>query len=226
MKPEIYGPEHLLYVLITAAVFTLLLVLLKKYITSERQKALLMRLMGVIGLLSVIWVRWCVAFMEQDGNLWYLIPDTICGTCSMFTALAFLSGKKDNNVLHAIWLIAIAGDIATMVYPDFIGDGATIFYAPTISGLWHHSWTLFCYVTARTLGLFTPDAHKCTMNLFAGAYLVVMGWFLIKVAHLPDAFYWQKPAVEGTILYLPLIVFLYLLVYIAIMLVITRLQKK
>ncbi len=225
MNPKMYGIEHISYIMVTSVLFGLLLIILKRHVKTDKQIEGMFHIIGVIGLVSIVTNRVFVAtFLEN--NLLYLIPETVCGTCSLMTAIALTFFKKDNDLLQIIWLIALIGDIATFAYPDFIGQGSTIFYPPTITGLWHHSWTMFSLVCVFAFGYLKPDLHKAWLHVYAIMYVAVVGSFLIFIGKFPDAFYLKVPAIGGTLLYLPFMAVVYSVIYLIILTIISHRQKK
>ena len=224
MNPKMYGIEHFGYLLVTGVLFGCLLIILKRRVKTDEQIEHMFHIFGIIGLISVMANRVCVATMLEN-NLLYLIPETICGTCSLITAIALTFFKKNNNILQVIWLIAIIGDIATFAYPDFIGQGSTIFYLPTITSFWHHSWTAFSLTCVFFFGYLKPDLKKAWMHVYAAMYVAIVGGFEIFICKFPDAFYLKLPAIEGTILYLPFMALLYFPIYFLVMYFVTRRHK-
>jgi len=226
MTPQIFGLEHFLYILITSIIFVLLIVLMKLVLKKHPDsKTIIFRVIGLIGLLLIIWSRYCITFI-LGNSLWRLIPDSICGMCSFIVAISLLFFKEDNKLLHIVWLVSIIGDLATLIYPDFIVQDTSFFYPPTISGLLHHSWTLFSIICIFIFNYIHLDIKKAWYQVFGFVIVVGLGYFLIYVAKLEDAFNLAKPLLSGTALYFWVLLPIYLAIYFAVMIFYTLVIKK
>lgn len=198
MPAVVFGVEHFLYIAITTALAVAALILAQKYAKSDKAKTIFMKVLGFCLLVTIVMNRLSQVFRYGLVRWEQIIPDSYCGMTSFALALAVLFGKKDNDWLHFLWPLAIFGGIATVVYPTFIGQGPTVFYLPTISGLLHHS---FCATTGIALLLFgwinvTYKKWYCTLWGFT-AYLSV-GAFLIGYFGISDAFHIYEPLIDGT----------------------------
>ena len=145
---------------------------------------------------------------------------------SLVLALAVLVGKKDNDVLHFVWILALFGGIATIAYPNFLDQGPTVFYLPTISGLLHHSLTL---VTVAALLLFNQihiTYKKWYCTLFGFTSYLTMGAFQMAVFGFSDSFHIAEPILSGTPLTAWVMAPLYAVGYGLVLLVIELVRKK
>ena len=225
MPAVVFGIEHFLYMGITAAVAAAALLLGKKYLKSDKAKVLFMKVLAACLLVAIVANRLSQVFRYGLVRWEQIIPDSYCGMTSLVLALAVLFGKKDNNCLHFVWLLGIFGGISTVIYPAFIGQGPTVFYLPTISGLLHHSFAL---VTVCALFLFdqihvTYKKWYCTFFGFT-AYLTV-GAFEMNVFGFSDAFHIAEPMLDGTPLTAWFIAPIYAAAYGAILLAFELVRK-
>ena len=225
MVPHTFGVEHFAYLGITLAIGIIAFILLKKFVKTDEQKEIMFRVLGVIAMISVIASRLSIAFIKYH-NAWYLIPDSYCGMSSLLLAISLLFFKKDNLILHAIWLIVIAGMVATLVYPDFLGQSPYFFYLPTITGLWHHTVSLFNIICVLAFGYMKLSIKKSWVQPIAIATYVLTGLFMIYVAGIEGAMSIKVPVVEGTPLYFWLLIVIYSVVYWAIMITIELIRRK
>lgn len=225
MAPKLYGIEHILYLVIVVVIGAVALILLKKFVKTDKQQEIMFRILGGVGLAAVILNRMSLAFIKYAINLWQLIPDSYCGMTSLLLSISLLFFKKDNIILHGVWLVCIAGTIATHVYPDFLGQDLSFFYLPTISGLFHHSISLFNIITVLTFGYMRLTIKKSYAQAFAISIYLLTGLFLIYVAKFDDAFSIKTPVVEGTPLYMWLLMIIYTSVYFAIMVTIELIRR-
>ena len=139
MPAVVFGIEHFLYMGITGVMAAVGLICAKIYAKSERSQTIVLKALAAALLVAILANRLSQVFRYGMVRWEQIIPDSYCGMTSLVLALAVLFGKKDNYALHFTWILAIFGGIATVIYPAFIGQGPTVFYLPTISGLLHHS---------------------------------------------------------------------------------------
>ncbi len=139
MAPQLFGIEHILYMIITTLSACGGLLLAKKYATTEKSQNIVLKSLAIALFVAIITNRVSQVY-RYDTVRWYcIIPDSFCGMTSLVLSLAVLFGKKDNNVLHFVWLLGLFGGISTVIYASFIDQNISFFYLPTISGLLHHS---------------------------------------------------------------------------------------
>ena len=117
---------------------------------------------------------------------------------SLVLSLAVLFGKKDNDALHFVWILGLFGGIATVAYPTFIGQGPTIFYLPTISGLLHHSFSATLAVALLLFNQIHITYKKWYCTLFGFTCYLSVGAFLIGYLGFSDAFHIYTPLIDGT----------------------------
>lgn len=77
-------------------------VLIKLYAKSEKSKIITVKVIAGVLLALILWNR--IAIAVSDKNWLKLIPDIFCGMRSLVLSFAVLLGKKDNNVLHFIFI--------------------------------------------------------------------------------------------------------------------------
>ena len=198
MDLNVFGGVHILYLLITLPLSAIGLYFAKKYAKTEKSQQIILKSIAVALLIWIVINRLSQVFRYGLVRWEQIIPDSYCGMTSLVLALAVLFGKKDNNCLHFAWLLGIFGGISTVIYPAFIGQGPTVFYLPTISGLLHHS---FCAILSIALFMFgwLHLTYKKFYCIFFGftSYLTV-GAFLIGFFGMSDAFHIYEPLLENT----------------------------
>lgn len=213
MNPKIFGWEHITYLVIFVTSTIIGAICSKKFAKNEKTQNIILKSLALALLITIITNRISIVFKTETPKWVELIPDSYCGMSSLVLALATLVGKKDNNVLHFVWFMALLGGIITMFYPDFIGQNESIFYIPTISGLLHHSIAI---VVVILLFLFkhidvTYKKWYCTVWGFT-AYITV-GAFLIGALGKSDAFHIIDPLLSGTPLNTWVVMPIYIVVY-------------
>ena len=213
MVPKIWGWQHITYI----AIFLLLaiagLICAKKFAKSEKSQKIIIKCLGALLLVAIICNRVSVVYKSNPPEWSWLLPDSFCGMSSLILSLSILIGKKNNDGLHFVWLIAFAGGIITFFYPDFLGQNPSFFYFPTITGLLHHTLS---WITVVTIIMFdylhvTYKKWYCTLWGFTG-YLSV-GAFIISVLGHGDAFCIFNPVLSGTPLTFWVIAPIYISVY-------------
>ena len=225
MPPKLYGPEHITYIIISTIIGIAILFFTKKFTKSEKSQVIILKCVAGCLLLSILANRLSQVF-RYDTVRWYtIIPDSFCGMSSLVLALAVLLGKKDNNVYHFVWLLALFGGISTIVYPTFVDQGATLFYLPTISGLLHHSFSALTVIMALMLKQINITYKKWyTVVLGFTCYLTV-GAFLMSVFNMSDAFHIVEPLLPNTSLTVWVMALIYLPAHALIFAIIEIIRK-
>ena len=200
MPAVVFGVEHILYVVITAVIAGGGLFVAKKFIRTEKGQTILLKGIAIGLFISILANRLSQVFRYGLVRWEQIIPDSYCGMTSLVLSLAVILGKKDGDVLHFAWLLGLFGGISTVVYPTFIGQGPTIFYLPTISGLLHHSFCATLVIAILLFGWITPTYKKWYCVLFGFTCYLSIGAFLIGALGLSDAFHIYTPLLDDTFL--------------------------
>lgn len=137
-------------------------------------------------------------FRYSDVRWYCIIPDSFCGMTSLVLALAVLFGKRDNPVLHFVWLLGLFGGISTVIYATFVDQGPTIFYLPTISGLLHHSLSAMLVVALFLFKQIDITYKKWYCTFFGFTSYLTLGAFLMHTFQMRDAFHIAEPLLSGT----------------------------
>ena len=198
MVPQVFGIEHILYVIISAAIGAAGLVLVKRYARGEREQVIILKGIALLLLVSILANRFSQVFRYEETRWYCIIPDSFCGMTSLVLALAVLFGKRDNAVLHFSWLLGLFGGISTVVYPTFVSQHHSFFYIPTISGLLHHSFAAILVIALLLLGYIDITYRKWYCVIFGFTAYLTVGAFLMSVFHLSDAFHIVEPLLSDT----------------------------
>ena len=196
MHPVIFGTEHIIFLVIFVILAVVSLILIKKFVKTEKTKMIIIKVLAALLLCAVVCNRICISIKNSDWTS--LIPNTFCGLDSLVLALALLIGRKNNAVLHFVVYVGFVGGLVTLIYPDFIENYPSIFDPLSFSGLLHHAFTLYLCILVQVVGWFTPD-YKKWKNLVIGfmAY-ITLGAFLMFVLDVNTAFYINSPILNGT----------------------------
>ncbi len=221
---EIWGLEHILYLIICAVILIPLMIILKLKLKNDNQIEIMFRLIGLIGLIVIILNRIATALEENWG--FYLIPSSFCGMSSFLMAISLLFYKKNNNILQAIWLITLIGMITTLAYPDFVESYRSIFELGCITSFLHHTITFYALISVFVFKYVDLTIKKSWLQIPFGIVYIGTGFFLIFVCQVDHAFYLFNPAISGTPLYFIVMLPIYITVYFISMLIIELNRKK
>lgn len=196
--PELFGIEHILYIVISTIVCTTVLLLTQKYAKTDKAVAIVLKSLAAALLVAIMANRLSQVY-RYDTVRWHLIiPDSFCGMTSMVLALAVLFGKRDNPVYHFVWLLGLFGGISTAIYATFVGQGPTIFYLPTISGLVHHSLSATVVVALLMFKQIDITYKKWYCTFFGFTAYLTVGAFLMHTFDMSDAFHIAEPLLSDT----------------------------
>lgn len=225
MPAQLFGKEHILYILITAALGCAMLLLGKKYARSEASQKAVLKTLAVLLFAAILTNRLSQVF-RYDQVRWYcMIPDSYCGLTSLVLSLAVLFGRRNNAVYHFVWLLGLFGSISTVIYATFLDQGPTIFYLPTISGLLHHSLSAVLIVALLMWRQIDITYKKWYCTFFGFTSYLALGAFLMHTFPMTDAFHIAEPLLPGTPLTAWVMAPMYAVAY-AIILLIIELVKR
>ena len=198
MPPELFGIEHILYIVISTLLCSAILLAGKKLAKTPRSQTIFLKSLACLLFVAIMTNRLSQVF-RYDTVRWYcIIPDSFCGMTSLVLALAVLFGKRDNHVLHFVWLLGLFGGISTVIYASFVGQGPTLFYLPTISGLLHHSLSAMMVVALFLFRQIDVTYKKWYCTFFGFTSYLTVGAFLMQTFHMSDAFHIAEPLLSDT----------------------------
>lgn len=226
MNPQLFGVEHILYIVISTVLGVAVLLTAKKFARTDGAQSNVVKILASFLLVAILINRLSQVFRYNDVRWCCIIPDSICGMTSLVLSLAVLLGKKDNGILHALWLPGLFGGISTVVYATFVSQGASIFYLPTISGLLHHS---FCAMLIVTLFLFKQinvTYKKWYWTIICFTFYITVGTFLMQTFHMSDAMHIAEPLIPDTPLTIWVMAPIYAVAYGVLLLAVEMIKKK
>ena len=213
MNPELFGPEHIGYIAVSTILGSAYLLFAKKYAQTEKTQTCALKILAFLLFAAIMANRLSQVFRYEEVRWYLIIPDSFCGMTSLVLSLAVLFGKRDNNVLHFTWLLGIFGGISTVIYATFVGQGPTIFYLPTISGLVHHSLSAMMVVALFLFKQIDVTYKKWYCTVFGFTAYMTVGAFLMHTFHMSDAFHIAEPLLSDTPLTAWVMAPIYALVY-------------
>ncbi|MBQ7885247.1 MAG: YwaF family protein [Clostridia bacterium] len=226
MNPVLFGKEHIIYIVISIIVATVVCICAKKFAKTEKSQKILMRCLGGVLLAIIFFNRVALVFEGQNPNWLKLLTDSFCSTSSYVLSLSLIFGKKDNNVLHFVWLISLAGGVITTFAPDFIGQNPSFLYPPTILGLMHHTWSAILVILMFIFKYINITYKKWYCTLIGFLSYFTYGAFLMCVLNFGNPFYMVRPALSGTPLTAWVIAPIYIVVYAIVLLVVELVRKR
>ena len=198
MVPQVFGKEHIIYLIVSTVIGAAGLLLIKRYAKTEKVRTIALKSIAFLLLVSILANRLSQVF-RYDQVRWYcIIPDSFCGMTSLVIALAVLFGKRNNPVLHFSWLLGLFGGISTVIYPTFVIQHHSIFYLPTSSGLLHHSFSAILVVALLMLRWIDITYKKWYCVVLGFTCYLTVGAFLMSVFDVSDAFHIVEPLLENT----------------------------
>ena len=225
MAPELFGIEHILYIIISTILGGISLFFAYKYVKTEKAQSLFLKVLAIALFISVMTNRVSQVF-RYDIVRWYcLIPDSFCAMTSLVLSLAVIFGKKDNCIYHFVWLLGLFGGVSTVIYATFVGQDSSFFYIPTITGLLHHSFSALLVVALLMFKQIDITYKKWYYTLFGFTSYLTVGAFLMHTFNLSDAFHIAEPLLPGTPLTAWFMAPIYAIAY-AIILVLIELFKR
>lgn len=225
MNPQVFGKEHLIYVIVSIIVTLAVCILSKLFIKTEKAKTIFIKISGLILFIIIFSNRLALVFEYDKANWMKLITDSFCSTSSYVLSLALLIGKRNNNVLHFIWLVALAGGAITTFYPNFIDQNPSFMYPPTILGMMHHTWSAIVVILMFLHGYLNLTYKKWYCTLIGFMAYLSYGAFLMCVLKFNNPFYMTGPAIDGTIFTAWVIAPIYIVVYSLIILIVELVRK-
>ena len=226
MNPHVYGPEHLIYIFVSLLVTFLTIFLSKKYAKTEKSQTIIIKVYALI-LFTTIFLNRIALVFEYDTPDWSrLLTDSFCSTSSYILSLSILFGKKNNIVLHFVWLISLVGGSIVTFYADFIGQNPSFLYPPTILGLIHHTLQAILVILILMFKYITITYKKSYVVLIGFAGYFLLGLFMKYVFGYGNPFYMYAPAISNTILTVWVLAPIYIVGYSIIILIIELIRKK
>ena len=226
MNPQVFGAEHLIYIAVSILTAFAVFFLAGKFAKTEKARSAIVKISATILFLIIFTNRLALVFEYGEPNWKKLITDSFCSTSSYVLSLAILFGKKNNNVLHFIWLVALAGGTITTFYPNFIGQNPSFMYPPTILGMMHHTWSAIVVVLMFMNGYLTLTYKKWYCTLFGFTSYLAYGAFLMCVLNFDNPFYMTGPAIDGTVFTAWVMAPIYIGAYALIMLAVELFRKR
>ena len=226
MYPELYGKEHITYLAVSLIASLAVCICSAKYAKSEAVQNRIIKAFGLLLFLTIFCNRLVLVFCEGSVNWLRMIPDSFCSASSYLLSLSLLFGKRNNHILHFVWLPSLAGGLIATFYPDFIADYPSFMHPSTFLGILHHTMSSVIVILLLTFRYMTITYKKWSCMMLGFAFYLALGTFLIFACGYANPFYMLAPAIPGTPLTVWVIAPIYLSVYALILWCIERVRKR
>ena len=226
MAPQLFGIEHILYIIISTVLCGGGLLVAYKYAKNEKTQTIILKGIAILLFVSIMANRLSQVFRYETTRWYLIIPDSFCGMTSLLLSLAVLFGKKNNNILHFVWLLGLFGGISTVIYATFVGQNSSFFYLPTISGLLHHSFSATLVVALLMFKQIDITYKKWYCTFFGFTCYLTLGAFLMHTFNLSDAFHIAEPLLSNTPLTAWVMAPMYAIAYAIILFVVEIFKRK
>ena len=225
MAPQLFGIEHISYIIISTLIGGIGMLFAYKYAKNEKTQNIILKCLAAALFIYVMTNRLSQVF-RYDTVRWYcIIPDSFCAMTSLVLSLAVLFGKKNNNVYHFVWLLGLFGGISTVIYATFVDQHTSFFYIPTFTGLLHHSFSAIVVVALLMFKQINITYKKWYCTFFGFTSYLTLGAFLMHTFDLSDAFHIAEPLLPNTPLTAWVMAPMYVTAYAIILLVIELVRK-
>ncbi len=198
MAPQLFGIEHILYLIISTVVASVALLSAKRFAKEEKQQRIFLKTLAVLLFIAIMTNRLSQVFRYDDVRWYLIIPDSFCGMTSLVLALAVLFGKRDNNVFHFVWLLGLFGGVSTSIYATYVDQDVSFFYLPTISGLLHHSLSATVVVALLMFKQIDITYKKWYCTFFGFTTYLTLGAFMMQTFNMSDAYHIAEPLLSDT----------------------------
>lgn len=226
MYPVLYGKEHIIYLVVCLIVSLAVCIGSAKFVKNETTQNRIIKFAGLLLFLTIFCNRLVLVFCKETVDWLKLIPDSFCSASSYLLSLALLFGKRDNDILHFVWLPSLAGGVITTFYPDFIADYPSFMHPSTFLGILHHTMSSVIVILLLMFRYMTITYKKWYCMMIGFGFYLALGTFLIHACHYENPYYMLAPAIPGTPLTVWVIAPIYLSVYALILYCIERVRKR
>jgi len=171
------------------------LILIKRLCKTKRAQDIAIIIAGGLLLVSIILNR---IFITIHSDSWtYLIPKSFCGMTSLLLGIATLVfiRNHNHNVFHFLTYLAFLGGVVANFYPDYIGQAQSVFHSRTITGLLHHTLSVYVVVLLIITGRFAPTIKKWYCLPIGLMGYIVFGLFIIQAFGVNNAMLINAPLV-------------------------------
>ena len=90
MNPQVFGKEHLIYIVVSIILTFIVCFLSKRYAKTDKQKTLVIKIAASVLFLIIFTNRLALVFEYDKTNWMKLITDSVCSTSSYVLSISLL----------------------------------------------------------------------------------------------------------------------------------------
>ena len=87
MAPQLFGTEHILYIIITTLVAAACLLLCRKHARTDRAQKIVLQILAALLFVAILTNRLSQVFRYGQVRWYCIIPDSFCGMTSLVLSL-------------------------------------------------------------------------------------------------------------------------------------------
>ncbi len=192
---KVYGKEYVIVTIVFIIVAVASLILSKKFLKTEKQRSVYIKIIAALALINVILCRIGITLINEFK---YIIPTSLCAMTSFVFSLLVIFGKPNMKSYQCFWYMAFGGGLATLIYPDFFTQTNNFFQLNICTSYFHHAFVLLLSLTMLQFGWFRPNLKKCYYFPMMFCSYIVVGAFEWHVMDIKDAMNLTEPLLKGT----------------------------
>ena len=196
MPPKLYGTEHIVYIVLFFVALAAAVLVTKFALKTGKSKTVFLKCVAGVVFVAILANRISLA-VWHDNAVW-LLPNSYCGMTSLLLSVFVLFGKPHNRTFDFFFWMESIGGIACVFYPYFIGQGPTVSFVPTFSGLIHHAVGFILCVLLVMCKWFSPSLKMWKAFPIGMCAYTVYGLFLLDVCGMTEAMQIDAPIIAGT----------------------------
>lgn len=208
---QVFGIEHIIYMVVMIVVMTIAIIVLKKFVPKNKM-VLPIKIFAGIELILIIIYR-IVISKSRSGTFIDFIPDTFCSLMGFILPLTILIFKPSTKIFQYAMFAGMIGGLLTFIYPDFLVYFDNIFNIHPFTGLLYHTLMLFQFLLCIISGYFVPTFKNWSSLLIGLSFMVVFAVFGNSVLGQSNNMYLNAPLLSGTNLTWYIVGILFLLLY-------------
>ncbi|MBD5132097.1 MAG: YwaF family protein [Clostridiales bacterium] len=195
----LYSTHHIIFIVLAFVCLVAAVLVFKLALKTDKAKDIFIRCLGGVLTVSLIMNRISITVWNNTGlGALNLIPQSYCGMTSLLLGLFATFGKKDMKVFHFLVYVEILGGLATIFYPNFLDQGPSFFFMPTITGMNHHACGLILCVILILGKWFEPSFKRWYVFPIGLSIYTLFGLFLIDPLGIPGSMNIDEPLISGT----------------------------
>lgn len=197
MTPQLYGLEHILFVVVTAIVFIVSPIIIRKYV-PKKYYVWIIKGIAISVLILLIINRIVTHLWYKNLTFLTFLPDSFCSTTGFVLSISVIFCKPDKYLYTFVMFAGALGGTLTLFYPDFLSEYPSFFTASPFTGMLYHSGMLYLFILSIALGYWKPTLSKVWCVIAGLTIYEIWGVFGNEVLGQQNNMYLKEPLIEGT----------------------------